>query len=314
MRVVAIGGGTGLSTLLRGLKKYDFEITAIVPVTDEGGSSGLLRKELGILPPGDIRNNIVALAKEEDLLAKLLGFRFDEGSLKGHNLGNLMIAALTKMQGNFVEAIKTLSDVLAIKGRVLPVSDTQARLIAVFEDGEEVVGELEIVRHRKRIKELKLNRQIKALPEAVKAVQEADLIILGPGSLYTSVIANLLVAEISEAVKNNRGSTKVYICNLMTQPGETTGYRASDHVKEVERYLGCSVDIVVVNTKRPSPETLELYRSEGSEPVEVDLENIQRTVVAEPLLVEVLDPSDGKKKIRHNSEVLAKLIKKMAGW
>ncbi len=314
MKVVAIGGGTGLSTLLRGLKKYDFEITAIVPVTDEGGSSGLLRKELGILPPGDIRNNIVALAKEEDLLAKLLGYRFEEGSLKGHNLGNLMIAALTKMQGNFVEAIKTLSDVLAIKGRVLPVSDAQARLVAVFEDGDEAVGELEIVRRRKKIKELKLNKQIEALPEAVKAVQEADLIILGPGSLYTSVIANLLVSEISEAVRSNRNSTKVYICNLMTQPGETTGYRVSDHVREVEKYLGGGVDVVIVNTKKPSPETLELYKAEGSEPVELDLENIQRTIVAEPLLVEVLDFSDGKKKIRHNSEALAKLIKRMTGW
>lgn len=284
MNVVAVGGGTGLSTLLKGLKNIDsFEITAVVSVTDEGGSSGKLRKELNVPPPGDVRNNIVALAKDEDLLAKLMSYRFNEGSLKGHSLGNLIIAALTKIEGSFSEAIRILERVLAIKGRVLPVSEDHARLVAKFEDGEEVIGETNIVRKGGKIVEVRLDRPIDALPEVLEAIERADIIIFGPGSLYTSIITNVLVNGVKDAIKRSRAK-KIYVCNLMTQPGETTGYRVSDHVKELERYLEQNVDFVLVNTRKPSEEVLERYRKEGSDFVEIDAENIQNTIWQSPFL------------------------------
>lgn len=314
MNVVAVGGGTGLSTLLKGLKNIDsFEITAVVSVTDEGGSSGKLRKELNVPPPGDVRNNIVALAKDEDLLAKLMSYRFNEGSLKGHSLGNLIIAALTKIEGSFSEAIRILERVLAIKGRVLPVSEDHARLVARFEDGEEVIGETNIVRKGGKIVEVRLDRPIDALPEVLEAIERADIIIFGPGSLYTSIITNVLVNGVKDAIKKSKAK-KIYVCNLMTQPGETTGYRVSDHVKELERYLEQSVDFVLVNTRKPSEEVLERYRKEGSDFVEIDAENIQNTILAEPFLVEIVDPSDGQRKIRHDSVKLADVIERISRW
>jgi len=314
MKVVTIGGGTGLSTLLKGLKHLSsFEITAVVSVTDEGGSSGKLRKELNVPPPGDVRNNIVALAEDEDLLAKLMNYRFMEGSLKGHSLGNLIIAALTKIEGSFSEAIRTLEKVLAIKGRVLPVSEDHARLVARFEDGEEVVGETNIVKKNGKIVKVWLDRPIEALPGVTEAISEAEMIVFGPGSLYTSIITNVLVKGVKEAIKRSK-ARKVYICNLMTQPGETTGYRVSDHVRELERYLEEKVDFVVVNTKRPSPEVLERYRKEGSDFVEIDVENTQNTIIAEPLLTEIVDPLDGKKKVRHDFLRLAGVIERISRW
>lgn len=314
MKVVAVGGGTGLSTLLKGLKNIDsFEITAVVSVTDEGGSSGKLRKELNVPPPGDVRNNIVALAKDEDLLAKLMSYRFSEGSFKGHSLGNLIIAALTKIEGSFSEAIRILERVLAIKGRVLPVSEDHARLVARFEDGEEVIGETNIVRKGGKIVEVRLDRPIDALPEVLEAIERADIIIFGPGSLYTSIITNVLVNGVKDAIKKSKAK-KIYVCNLMTQPGETTGYRVSDHVKELERYLEQSVDFVLVNTRKPSEEVLERYRKEGSDFVEIDAENIQNTILAEPFLVEIVDPSDGQRKITHDSVKLADVIERISRW
>lgn len=284
MNVVAVGGGTGLSTLLKGLKNIDsFEITAVVSVTDEGGSSGKLRKELNVPPPGDVRNNIVALAKDEDLLAKLMSYRFNEGSLKGHSLGNLIIAALTKIEGSFSEAIRILERVLAIKGRVLPVSEDHARLVAKFEDGEEVIGETNIVRKGGKIVEVRLDRPIDALPEVLEAIERADIIIFGPGSLYTSIITNVLVNGVKDAIKRSRAK-KIYVCNLMTQPGETTGYRVSDHVKELERYLEQNVDFVLVNTRKPSEEVLERYRKEGSDFVEIDAETYRTPFWQSPFL------------------------------
>lgn len=314
MNVVAVGGGTGLSTLLKGLKNIDsFEITAVVSVTDEGGSSGKLRKELNVPPPGDVRNNIVALAKDEDLLAKLMSYRFNEGSLKGHSLGNLIIAALTKIEGSFSEAIRILERVLAIKGRVLPVSEDHARLVAKFEDGEEVIGETNIVRKGGKIVEVRLDRPIDALPEVLEAIERADIIVFGPGSLYTSIITNVLVNGVKDAIKRSKAK-KIYVCNLMTQPGETAGYRVSDHVKELEKYLEQSIDFVLVNTRKPSEEVLERYRKEGSDFVEIDAENIQNTILAEPFLAEIVDPSDGQRKIRHDSAKLADVIERISRW
>ncbi|PLV60094.1 YvcK family protein [Thermotoga sp. KOL6] len=314
MKVVAIGGGTGLSTLLKGLKHFPvFEVTAVVSVTDEGGSSGKLRKELNVPPPGDVRNNIVALAEDENLLAKLMNYRFSEGSLKGHSLGNLIIAALTKIEGSFSEAIKTLEKVLALKGRVLPVSEEHARLVAKFDDGEEVIGEMNIVKKGKKIEEVRLDKPIKALPEVIEAISEAEMIIFGPGSLYTSIITNVLVDGVRESLATSKAK-KIYVCNLMTQPGETKGYRVSDHVKELEKYLGKSVDFVIINTRKPSSEVLESYKNEGSDFVEIDVENLQNVVLAEPLLIEIVDPSDGRKKVRHDPLKLASLIERISRW
>ena len=313
MKVTAIGGGTGLSMLLRGLKKFPVEITAVVSVTDEGGSSGTLRKELGIPPPGDVRNNIVALAKDEHLLGKLMNYRFENGSFKGHTIGNLMIAALTKMTGSFSSAIKILSEILAINGRVLPVSEDLVRLVAIFEDGSRVVGEMAIVEKRGRITKVELDRKTKALPEVLEALRESDMIILGPGSLYTSVITNLLVKGVIEAIQSSE-AVLVYVCNIMTQPGETTGYKLSDHVREIEKYLGEEVDFIVANSQKPSSDILERYKKEGADLVTLDLENINKMVVVEPLLCTISDPYDGKIKVRHDPVKLAKTLMKMMGW
>jgi len=313
MKVTAIGGGTGLSMLLRGLKKFPVEITAVVSVTDEGGSSGTLRKELGIPPPGDVRNNIVALAKDEHLLGKLMNYRFENGSFKGHTIGNLMIAALTKMTGSFSNAIKILSEILAINGKVLPVSEDLVRLVAIFEDGSRVVGEMAIVEKRGRITKVELDRKTKALPEVLEALRESDMIILGPGSLYTSVITNLLVKGVIEAIHSSE-AVLVYVCNIMTQPGETTGYKLSDHVREIEKYLGKEVDFIVANSQKPSSDILERYKKEGADLVTLDLENINKMVVVEPLLCTISDPYDGKIKVRHDPVKLAKTLMKMMGW
>lgn len=313
MKVTAIGGGTGLSMLLRGLKMFPVEITAVVSVTDEGGSSGTLRKELGIPPPGDVRNNIVALAKDEHLLGKLMNYRFENGSFKGHTIGNLMIAALTKMTGSFSSAIKILSEILAINGRVLPVSEDLVRLVAIFEDGSRVVGEMAIVEKRGRITKVELDRKTKALPEVLEALRESDMIILGPGSLYTSVITNLLVKGVIEAIHSSE-AVLVYVCNIMTQPGETTGYKLSDHVREIEKYLGKEVDFIVANSQKPSSDILERYKKEGADLVTLDLENINKMVVVEPLLCTISDPYDGKIKVRHDPVKLAKTLMKMMGW
>ncbi|RKX40408.1 MAG: hypothetical protein DRP23_03130 [Thermotogae bacterium] len=313
MKITAIGGGTGLSMLLRGLKEFPVEITAVVSVTDEGGSSGTIRKELRIPPPGDVRNNIVALAKDEHLLGKLMNYRFENGSFKGHTVGNLMIAALTKMTGSFSGAIKILSEILAIKGKVLPVSEDLVRLVAFFEDGSKVVGETRIVEKKGKIVKVELDRETKALPEVLETLRKSDMIILGPGSLYTSVVTNLLVKGVKEAIQDG-DAILAYVCNIMTQPGETVGYRLSDHVKEIERYLGKEVDFIIANSQRPSDDILERYRKEGADLVVLDLENLDKMVVVEPLLCTIKDPYDGRVKVRHDPMKLAKTLMKMMGW
>ena len=306
-----MGGGTGLSTLLKGLKKYDLDITAVVTVTDEGGSSGVIRKELKVPPPGDVRNNFVALSENEELLEKLFNFRFKSGSLKGHTVGNVILAALTMITGSLTRAVEVLSEVLAIKGRIYPSSDELVRLVAEMEDGSTVVGEIEIVRSGKRIKKLKLDREVQALPEVLEKIEKADLIILGPGSLYTSVISNLLVKGIPDAVKRSKANV-VYVANLMTQPGETDGMKLSDHVSEIERYLGREVDFVVANSGLPPREVLERYEREGYSMLELDLHNVERPVIVEHFITTVVDPFDGKEKIRHDPDRLAGVILKIS--
>jgi uncharacterized cofD-like protein len=253
MRIAVVGGGTGLSTVLRGLKPYTSNLSAIVTVTDDGGSSGRLRQELGVLPPGDIRNCLVALADSESMMADLFQYRFHEGDgLSGHSFGNLFIAAMCGIAGDFDRAIKESSRVLAIKGRVLPATLANVGLEADLDDGTTVRGESAISKAAARIQRVRLvPAGCKGLPEAIQAIEEADAIILGPGSLYTSVMPNLLVQGITEAVVAS-SAVKVYVCNIMTQPGETDGMSASEHVRVLLQGTHARlVDYALVNVQQP---------------------------------------------------------------
>lgn len=298
-KVVAIGGGTGLSTMLRGLKNHTKNLTAIVTVADDGGGSGILRQDLGMPPPGDIRHCMEALANAEPLMQELLTYRFPQGSgnLTGQSFGNLILAALNGISGSFDEAVSKMSQVLAITGRVLPVTNADVVLEATFENGTRVQGESKISDFKKaqdcRIESVRLlPEHPQALPEAIRAIEEADLILLGPGSLYTSVIPNLLVDGISEAVCASK-AMKIYICNIMTQDGETEGMTASDHVKALLRHSGPGlVDICLCNSAPVRPGLLERYKEEDAAPIVVDKEAIEALgveVVTRPLASETLD-------------------------
>ncbi len=270
-KIVAIGGGTGLASVLRGLKYHQCDLTAIVTVADDGGSSGRLRRDMGILPPGDIRNCILALAHAEPDMTSLFNHRFQKGGLKGHNFGNLFLAAMTEMTGDFQVAVKALSSVLAVRGRVLPATLCDVTLAAEMEDGSMVHGEYNIPEARKRIAKLHLEPDSPiALDEAVLEIETADGIVLGPGSLYTSVIPNLLVPGIRRAIRTS-SARKLYICNIMTQPGETDGYSAYDHVKTIEDHAGRLFTHVLVNTATAPEEITERYRVEGRFQVKADV-------------------------------------------
>lgn len=272
--VVAIGGGTGLSILLRGLKEYTSNITAIVTVADDGGGSGILREDLGMLPPGDIRACILALANTEPTMEKLLQYRFSSGILKGQNFGNLLIAAMNDIYGSFELAVKETSNVLSITGRVFPMTLESVSLCAELENGMTVEGESKIpIAVRKsncRIKRMFMNPKVSyPLEDAVDAIKNADLIALGPGSLYTSVIPNLLVNNIVETIYNSN-APKVYICNVMTQPGETDGYSLLDHVEAILAHSKDDfLDYVIGNTEEVPQDTLKRYITDGSQPVKV---------------------------------------------
>lgn len=278
-RIVVLGGGTGLSTLLRGLKTYSSNITAVVTVTDDGGSSGRLSEELGLIPPGDIRNCLVALADAEKSMTDLFQHRFsgDSGSLSGHSLGNLLIAALTaQAHGDFEKAIEIASDVLAIRGRVVPSTLEHVHLKALMEDGEELVGETTIVGAAKRIRRVFLDPgNVSANETALAAIREADLICIGPGSVFTSVIPNLLVPGIPEAIEASHAK-KAYICNVMTQRGESDSFSAAEHVGAIRANIDHRLfDYVMVNTGIPSTSTLDKYRDAGQSLVEPDLDRIR---------------------------------------
>ncbi len=310
-KVVTVGGGTGLSTLLKGLKKYELNITAVVAVTDEGGSSGRLREEFNIPPPGDVRNNFIALSIKEKELEELFNYRFANGSLKGHTVGNIILTALTMIKnGSLASAVKALSEILAVKGKILPVSDELVRLVAVMDDGSEIVGETKIVEHGGRIKKLRLDKEVEAHKEVLESIKNADVLVFGPGSLYTSVITNLLVKGVKESIKEGNAK-KVYVANIMTQPGETTGMKLSEHVRELERYLETQVDYVIVNSERPDEKVLKRYEKMGYFPVELDVENVNRMMLIEPMLKVVVDPYDNKKKLRHDPDKLAEVILKV---
>ncbi len=269
IKLAAIGGGTGLSVLLNGLKKK-FDVAAIVTVGDNGGGSGILREDLNMLPPGDIRNCLLALSEAPDDLRKLLSYRFEDGSLKGQSLGNLIIAGMVKSEGSFEDGIQVVSNVLNLKGKVYPVTIDNMDLCAVLSNGVKVRGESEIaifaLKRKAGIKELSLINHVNISEHAKEAILNADVVTLGPGSLYTSVICNLLVDGVREALKDKK---VVYIANVMTQPEETMGYSLYNHVEEVERYLGRELDYVLANDVLPKRELIEKYSFEGSMPVEV---------------------------------------------
>lgn len=302
--LVAIGGGTGLSQLLRGLKWYDeLSIVSIVAVTDDGGSSGIIRQDFEIPPPGDVRNNIVALAEKESLITDLLSYRFEEGFLGGHNLGNIILLALTRINGNsFPLAVKSLSDFLNTKGRVLPCSCDMLRLVASFENGDVVFGETSINRHGGKIKEVWLDTVAEPFSETIASLEKADHIVLGPGSLYTSIITNFLVREVKETIKKS-GAKLIYISNIMTQPGETENYTLSQHVSQIEYYMGRKIDKIVVNDSSFPSDVLERYKEKNSVPVLQDMCD-SRIITGD--IAYIINRE--KPIIRHDSNKLAKII------
>jgi uncharacterized cofD-like protein len=308
-RIVSIGGGTGLSTLLRGLKKFRATLSIIVTVTDDGGSSGRLREELGALPPGDIRNCMIALSEDEHLMSRLFRFRFTSGgALDDHSFGNLFLTAMASVTGDFAEAVRLASEVLAIKGVIYPSTNSNVQLCAELEDGSRIEGETRISSVRQRIRRVHLNPP-DALPlkDSLNAIRTADLITIGPGSLYTSLIPNMLVTGVIDAVRASK-AVKIYIQNIMTQPGETEGYSAVDHVLALAGHCGGTLfPNILVNNRMPSPEMLKRYEAERAALVDVDhaeLRALGLNVVEEDLLAE-----DGN--IRHDPDRLAKVVFEM---
>ena len=306
-KIVAIGGGTGLSTMLRGLKTKTQNLTAIVTVADDGGGSGVLRKDLGMLPPGDIRHCMEALANTEPVMQQLLSYRFKEGVLSGQAFGNLLLAALDGISDSFDQAVARMSEVLAITGRILPVTNANVQLEAEFENGSHIIGESGICEFKKeqdcRITRVRLlPERPPALPEAIRAIREAELILLGPGSLYTSVIPNLLVEGVAEAVRQS-DAPKVYICNIMTQDGETEGYTASDHVEALLKHGGPGlVNVCLCNNEPVRPELLARYRAENAAPIVIDRQAVEAQGVT---LVSRSLASDTQNYARHSYTKLA---------
>lgn len=306
-KLVIIGGGTGLSVLLRGLKQYPFDITAIVTVADDGGSSGRLRDELNIPPPGDVRNVLAALSDVEPLVEELFQHRFNKGNnLTGHSLGNLILAAMTNITGDFMHAIREMSKVLNVRGRVLPAANRSVILNAEMEDGTIVSGESKIPYSGKRIKRVFLSPEyVEPLPESIEAIREADMIILGPGSLYTSILPNLLVSNIGQEVCKAKGK-KVYICNVMTQAGETLQFTASDHIKALYQHMKCSfIDTVIVNNAEVPDSMKERYAEEKAEPVRVDFDALKQFgvhIIQDDII------SFENQVIRHNTKKMASML------
>jgi len=318
LKLVAIGGGTGLSTLLGGLKTFVGareeglwldSLSAIVTVSDDGGSSGRLRDELQILPPGDIRNCMIALSEDSTLLSRLFRYRFrGSGGLGGHSFGNLFLAALAEVTGDFVEAVRLSSEVLASKGHIFPATINDVRLVAELEDGRIVHGETQITAARSPIKQLRLEpEQCLPLPQTMDAIRAADVITIGPGSLYTSIIPNLIVAWVADAIGQS-SATKIFIANLMTQPGETDGYDVRRHLEAVTRYAPqIHFDYVILNNHPISADQAEKYRTDGAFQVGLDdeIDNIDFGSMTEFVRTDLLDAGE---MVRHDSERLARVV------
>ena len=338
LNIVAMGGGTGLACLLHGLKKYVREdhpadgqpflaaesgavaaprvcqLSAVVTVSDDGGSSGRLRREFKVLPPGDIRNCLVALSEDEALISRLFQFRFKNGrGLKGHSFGNLFLTALTGITGDFQDAVKLSGEVLAIRGRIFPSTTSNITLEAVMEDGSVISGETHISHSRKRIARIRLvPARCSPLPQTLEAIAEADVITMGPGSLFTSLIPNLLVRGVAKEMARSR-AVRIYICNLMTQPGETNNYSAADHIRAIYDHCGFPVfDVVLLNTKLPSPRLRKRYLAQRSRPVEVDIAELEKLglslATADMLAEERTQRSGEMKVVRHHSGRLAEAV------
>ena len=315
--LVAIGGGTGLSTLLAGLKKrvgkgaegtWIDNLSAIVTVSDDGGSSGRLRDELQMLPPGDIRNCMIALSEDSSLLSKLFRHRFrGDGELGGHSFGNLFLAALTEVTGDFTEAVRLSSEILASKGHIFPATISDVRLVAELEDGSVVSGETQISKSFQPIRHLRLEpERCLPLPQVLRAIRGADVITVGPGSLYTSILPNLLVAQVAKVIGQTQ-ATKIFVNNLMTQPGETDGFTARAHLEAIRKYAPeIHFDFVVVNDRRVSPEQAELYAAEGA--YQIGIDDPIDDVIDQTTEIVRADLLDDGEKVRHNSERLAEVV------
>ena len=313
LKIVSIGGGTGLSTLLRGLKKCPADLAAIVTVTDDGGSSGRLRDEFGILPPGDIRNCMIALSEDENLMARLFRYRFSsEGGLHDHSFGNLFLTAMAGITGDFAEAVRLTSEVLAINGVIYPSTNSDVSLRAQFDDGTWLEGETRIAAARKRIRRLELHPAATApLTDALRAILTADVITLGPGSLFTSLIPNMLVGEIVQTIGESR-ATKIYIQNIMTQPGESEEYTVGDHILALMDHCDNKLLFpnVILNSGLPSPDILKRYEAEGAALVKLNrdrltglgLKMMERDLLAEDRV------------IRHDPDRLARAVFEMVGF
>ncbi|HEY5884406.1 MAG TPA: gluconeogenesis factor YvcK family protein [Pyrinomonadaceae bacterium] len=319
LNLVALGGGTGLSTLLSGLKRQVGEkridkpsianLSAIVTVSDDGGSSGRLREELQMLPPGDIRNCMIALSEDSNLISRLFKHRFrGDGELGGHSFGNLFLAALAEVTGDFTEAVRLSSEVLASKGHIYPATISDVRLIAELENGEIVRGETQISASRVPIRRLSLEpQQCLPLPAALKAIRAADVITVGPGSLYTSILPNLLVARVPQAIAAS-AAVKIYICNLMTQPGETDNYSARQHLETIRHYAPeIHFDFVIVNDKKITQEQAERYALEGAHQIGLDDDALDSVLDRSTQVVRANLIEEGEK-VRHNSDVLADVV------
>ena len=307
IKVVTIGGGTGLSVLLRGLKKYPLEITAVVTVADDGGSSGKIRSDMNIPSPGDIRNVIAALSDVEPYLEKMFQYRFDSGEVKGHPVGNLMIAAMTDIHGDFSTAVKVMSRILNVRGTVLPTTNDIATLNAVLSDGEIIRGESSITKAGGVIDHVYITpSRVKPNEDVLKAIEEADYIIMGPGSLYTSIIPNLVISKVSEKIKESNAK-KIYVCNVMTQHGETDNYTVSDHIVAINKHVEENIfDLVIANSREFDDSILSKYHKEKQEPVKIDQEKIKE------LGIKLIKNNDvgivDNNTIRHNADKVSELI------
>lgn len=307
IKVVTIGGGTGLSVLLRGLKKYPLEITAVVTVADDGGSSGKIRSDMNIPSPGDIRNVIAALSDVEPYLEKMFQYRFDSGEVKGHPVGNLMIAAMTDIHGDFSTAVKVMSRILNVRGTVLPTTNDIATLNAVLSDGEIIRGESSITKAGGVIDHVYITpSRVKPNEDVLKAIEEADYIIMGPGSLYTSIIPNLVISNVSEKIRESKAK-KIYVCNVMTQHGETDNYTVSDHIVAINKHVEENIfDLVIANSREFDDSILSKYHKEKQELVKIDHEKI------EALGIKLIKNNDvgivDNNTIRHNADKVSELI------
>ena len=307
VKVVTIGGGTGLSVLLRGLKKYPLDITAVVTVADDGGSSGKIRSDMNIPSPGDIRNVIAALSDVEPYLEKMFQYRFDSGEIKGHPVGNLMIAAMTDIHGDFSTAVKVMSRILNVRGTVLPTTNDIATLNAVLSTGEIIRGESSITEAGGVIDHVYITpSRVKPNEDVLKAIEQADYIIMGPGSLYTSIIPNLVISQVSEKIRESKAK-KIYVCNVMTQHGETDNYTVSDHIIAINKHVEENIfDLVIANSREFDDSILSKYHKEKQEPVKIDQEKIKE------LGIKLIKNNDvgivDNNTIRHNADKVSELI------